>query len=91
MAKDFFVFGPNDIVKRPHNTFPWSDDANFNNYMWVQMKARAINDQSTSGRGGTLKTGKQGATFIFLGPKSIGENIGHTWNGPVLSSNREGY
>ena len=59
MAEDLFVFGPSDIVKRPHNTFPWSDHANFNNYMWVQMKARKISDQNTSGRGGTIAGGQQ--------------------------------
>ena len=80
MAEDLFVFGPSDIVKRPHNTFPWSDHANFNNYMWVQMKARKISDQNTSGRGGTIAGGEEGATFIFLGPKSFGEQIGHEWS-----------
>jgi len=80
MAKDYFVFEPGIPVRRPYGITPWNTPQSEGNLTWIEMKARKIKDQSTSGRGGTLAAGEEGATFIFLGPKTIGENIGHTWN-----------
>lgn len=80
MARDGFIFSPGVIVKRPRNIQPYASPEWEKNATWVQMKARKITDQSTSGRGGTIAAGEEGATFMFLAPKSFGENIGHTWS-----------
>ena len=79
MGNDLFVFKPGDIVRRPYKMMPWASPKWKENATWFQMKARKITDQSTSGRGGTIGAGEEGATFIFLAPKSFGEQIGHTW------------
>jgi len=80
MAEDLFVFKPGEIVKRPYKLLPYASPEWQENATWFQMTARKISDQNTSGRGGTIAAGEQGATFIFLAPKSFGENIGHTWS-----------
>lgn len=79
MASDLFVFKPNDIVKRPYSIQPFASPEWEKNATWFQLKARKITDQTTSGRGGTIGAGEEGATFLFMAPKSFGEQIGHTW------------
>ena len=76
---DLFVFKPGEIVKRPFKLLPYGSPDWEKNATWFQMKARKISDQNTSGRGGTLAVGEEGATFMFLAPKSFGEDVGHTW------------
>lgn len=79
MAENLFVFKPGEEVRRPYGITPWNTPQSEQNLTWIQMKAKKITDQSTSGRGGTIAGGQEGATFIFLGPKTIGENVGHSW------------
>jgi len=79
MASDLFVFKPPIIVKRPYSIQPYASPEWEQYATWIQMKARKITDQSTSGRGGTIGAGEEGATFLFMAPKSFGEQIGHTW------------
>jgi len=76
---DLFVFKPGEIVRRPYKLLPYGSPEWQNNATWFQIKARKISNQNTSGRGGTLAAGEEGATFIFLAPKSFAEDIGHTW------------
>ena len=76
---DLFVFKPGEIVKRPFKLLPYGSSDWEKNATWFQMKARKISDQNTSGKGGTLAAGEEGATFMFLAPKSFGEDVGHTW------------
>lgn len=75
-----FVFKPGDLVQRPKQLDPWASPAWQTNATWVQMKARKIVDQLSSGRGGQIAGGEDGATFVFLAPPNFGENIGHTWS-----------
>ena len=79
MAEDLFVFKPGEIVKRPYKLLPYASPEWQENATWFQMKARKITDQNTSGRGGTIAAGQQGATFIFIAPQSFAEDVGHTW------------
>ena len=77
---DIFKFAPGDIVKRPYSLEPFSSDEWYNRATWVAMTPRKIVNQGTSGRGGNIQSsGERGATFLFLAPPTIAENIGHTW------------
>jgi hypothetical protein len=80
MAEEGFIFAPGEIVKRPYSLVPWSNPQWQKNAMWIHMKAKKITDQTTAGRGGSIAGGADGAEFVFLGPDSISENIGHTWD-----------
>lgn len=75
-----FVFKPGEIVQRPYQLDPWASPEWQNNATWIKMRARKIVDQLSSGRGGQIAGGEDGATFLFLAPPSFGENIGHTWS-----------
>lgn len=79
-TKDGFEFGPGEIVKRPWKIEPYNSPEWDKNATWFQIKARKITDQNTSGKGGTIVTGEEGATFIFMAPKSFSEDVGHTWD-----------
>jgi hypothetical protein len=72
-----FAFKPNTIVRRPRTITPWS--GNTEEMTWVHMKAKKITDQTTSGRGGSIAGGADGAEFVFIAPDTITENIGHDW------------
>lgn len=76
-----FVFAPGTTVWRPSKLPPFSDPAWRSNATWVKLKARRIVDQLSSGRGGQIAGGEEGATFMFLAPPSFGEAIGHSWSG----------
>lgn len=81
MAKEEgFIFQPGKIVRRPEKILPWSNPDWQQNSMWIHMKAKKITDQTTSGRGGSIAGGADGAEFVFLAPNDIPENIGHTWS-----------
>jgi hypothetical protein len=79
MADNIFKFGPGEIVQRPYSLDPWSSQKWRSNATWLKLKARKIVDQLSSGRGGQIAGGEDGATFLFLGPRTISENIGHSW------------
>lgn len=80
MAKEEgFIFEPGQPVQRPKNITPWANGEYQKNSMWIHIKAKKITDQTTSGRGGSIAGGADGAEFVFLAPNDIPENVGHTW------------
>lgn len=77
---NIFKFQSGDLVRRPYSLEPYSTGNWQNRATWVQMTPRKIVNQGTSGRGGNIQSGgERGATFIFLAPPTIAENIGHSW------------
>ena len=77
-GSDDFTYKGNAVVKNP-NFEPYT---NWMNAMWVHMIPLKLESQSSEGRGGSLSIGGENRpTFAFLAPKSISENINHTWEG----------
>lgn len=77
-AAEEFTYKGNSVVKNP-DFAPWN---NWRNALWVQMIPLKLENQNSSGSGGSISIGGENRpTFAFLAPSNISENINHTWDG----------
>jgi hypothetical protein len=66
-----------NVIQIPGSFFPHAD---FEDALWIKIKAKKIANLKTGGRGGTLTIAEHGPTWKFLAPDEIVEVHNHEWD-----------
>jgi len=64
------------IIQIPKSFFPHAD---FQDALWIVIKARKLKNINTKGRGGAISISEHGDTWKFLAPEELVEVHNHGW------------